>query len=151
MDAEANLRLGIAELRRRYGDLDISAVYQNAAIGFDGADFLNLVVGLNSDAAPADFQQQIEAIHRLTGRELGAAKFSSRPLDIDLLLYGDRIIDDKIVRIPRADVLEHGFVLRPLAELAPDLLHPVTGWTMASHWESFDQQRHPLTQVSISF
>lgn len=149
VDPENNLRLGIAELRRRFGRLDISPIYRNAAVGFAGDDFLNLVVGLSCDNSPADIHSQIEEIHELVGRKRGGVKFSSRPLDIDLLLYGDRVIIEGPLRVPRPDILEYGFVLRPLAELAPDLVHPETGQTIAAHWQSFNQERHPLMPVSI--
>jgi 2-amino-4-hydroxy-6-hydroxymethyldihydropteridine diphosphokinase len=148
--AEENLRFGIAELANRFGELDLSAVYRNAAVGFEGADFLNLVVGVNSDLTPAEIHAEIETIHNLAGRERGAAKFSSRPLDIDLLLYGKQIIAEPPVHVPRADILEFGFVLRPLAELAPTLIHPETGQSMAMHWQQFDVGRHLMTPVSIS-
>ena len=148
--AEENLRFGIAELAKRLGELDVSAVYRNAAVGFEGADFLNLVVGLNSDRTPTEIHAEIEIIHNLVGRERGATKFSSRPLDIDLLLYGEQIIAEPPVHVPRSDILEFGFVLRPLAELAPKLIHPETGQSMAMHWQQFDAERHLLTPVSIS-
>jgi 2-amino-4-hydroxy-6-hydroxymethyldihydropteridine diphosphokinase len=77
-------------------------------------------------------------------------KFSSRPLDIDLLLYGEQVISEPPVHVPRSDVLEYGFVLRPLAELAPELVHPQTGQTLSSHWQQFDVGRHPLQLVEIS-
>jgi 2-amino-4-hydroxy-6-hydroxymethyldihydropteridine diphosphokinase len=150
VDTQKNLKLGISELRRRFGELQISSTYQNAAIGFKGADFLNLVVGLDSDMPPAEMHTEIEAIHDLAGRARGAVKFSSRPLDIDLLLYGEQVISEPPVHIPRSDVLEYGFVLRPLAELAPELVHPQTGQTLSSHWQQFDVGRHPLQLVEIS-
>ena len=129
--AEENLRFGIAELANRLGELNLSAVYRNAAVGFEGADFLNLVVGLSSDRTPAEIHAEIEIIHNLVGRERSATKFSSRPLDIDLLLYGEHIIAEPPVHVPRSDILEFGFVLRPLAELAPELIHPETGQSLS--------------------
>jgi 2-amino-4-hydroxy-6-hydroxymethyldihydropteridine diphosphokinase len=147
--AEENLRFGIAELANRFGELNLSAAYRNAAVGFEGEDFLNLVVGLSSDQTPVEIYAEIELIHNLAGRERGAAKFSSRPLDIDLLLYGEQIIAEPPVHVPRADILEYGFVLRPLSELAPNLIHPETGRSMAMHWQQFDAERHLLTPVSI--
>jgi 2-amino-4-hydroxy-6-hydroxymethyldihydropteridine diphosphokinase len=147
--AEENLRLGIAELTNRFGELNLSAVYRSAAVGFEGADFLNLVVGLSSDLTPAVIHAEIEIIHNLAGRERGAAKYSSRPLDIDLLLYGKQIIAEPPVHVPRSDILEFGFVLRPLAELAPNLMHPETGQSMAMHWQQFDAEGHLLTPVSL--
>jgi len=149
IDPEHNLHVGISELRERYGELLISAVYRSQAVGFDGDDFLNLVVRFESDASPAEICETIELIHNLTGRDRKSGKWESRPLDIDLLLYNDLVMDERSVRIPRDDVLEYSFVLRPLAELAPDLVHPVTGRTMLEHWQEFDAASHPLDVVGV--
>lgn len=148
IEPEENLRHGIRELRSRYGELQISDVYKSTAVGFSGADFLNLVVGFDTDASPASIHEHIEIIHHQVGRERGDSKFSSRPLDIDLLLY-DELITDTPVQLPRPDVLEYSFVLRPLSEIAPDLLHPQTGRTMAAHWQEYDAASHPLTLVRV--
>lgn len=147
LNAEDNLRMGVRELGRRYGDLAVSPVYRSRAVGFEGPDFLNLVVGCTTAAAPRNVQDEIEVIHRLAGRRRGEERFSSRALDIDLLLYDDLVIDEPPLRLPRSDVLEYSFVLRPLADLVPDLVHPVTGRTMAEHWAGFDQEAMPLTAV----
>ena len=150
IDPEDNLRNGIRELRNCYGGLEISDVYRSAAVGFEGPDFLNLVVGFDTDASPQEVVEHIEAIHNLAGRQRFADKFSSRPLDIDLLLYNDLIVTQHPLRLPRSDILEYSFVLRPLAELAPELRHPVTGLSMAEHWQEFDQASHPLTPVDVA-
>ena len=147
IDPERNLKLGIEELGRRFGQLEISGVYQSAAVGFEGPDFWNLVVGCTTTQSPAEVHDEIEIIHKMAGRHRGGDRFSSRPLDIDLLLYDDLVIDEPSVRLPRSDILEYGFVLRPLAELAPDLVHPVTGKTMAWHWKAFDKDALPLTAI----
>ena len=149
IDPERNLRMGVDELRRRFGDLELSATYRSKPVGFDGDDFLNLVVRLNADVSPEEIEAGIEAIHALAGRRRGEERFSSRPLDIDLLLYGDLVRESPRPCLPRADILEYSFVLRPLAELAPDVRHPQTGLTMQEHWEQFDQERHPLALVNV--
>ncbi|MDH3613665.1 MAG: 2-amino-4-hydroxy-6-hydroxymethyldihydropteridine diphosphokinase [Gammaproteobacteria bacterium] len=149
INAAENLQLGVTELRRRFGELELSDTYQSAAVGFEGDDFLNLVVGLQSNESPADIHQQIEAIHEMVGRQRRGPSFSSRPLDIDLLLYDDLILDEPPVRLPRADILEYSFVLRPIAELAPVLVHPVTRRTLSEHWQAFDKESHPLVPVSV--
>ena len=149
IDPEANLHIGISELRKHFGELQISAVYRNAAVGFVGDDFLNLVVGFESDLPPEAICAEIEAIHNLAGREPNRGKWESRPLDIDLLLYNDLVMEERPVRVPRSDLLEYGFVLRPMAELVPDLVHPVTGKTMLEHWQEFDQSSHPLEVVGV--
>ena len=149
IEPENNLGLAVRELRQRYGDIDVSAVYRSKAVGFDGDDFLNLVVRLWSEESALEICEYIEHLHKLSGRVRGAEKWASRPLDIDLLLYNDQIIDEPPVKVPRSDVLEYSFVLRPMAELAPDLVHPVTGRTMHEHWQEFDEQRHPLELVGV--
>jgi 2-amino-4-hydroxy-6-hydroxymethyldihydropteridine diphosphokinase len=146
---EHNLRLAIAELRRRYGELDISAVYRSAAVGFVGDDFLNLVVGMESESGPESICSEIELIHNLAGRDRGSDKWESRPLDIDLLLYNDLVEDVRPVRVPRDDILNYSFVLRPMAELAPGLKHPVTGKSMLQHWQEFDAESQPLKRVNV--
>lgn len=148
IDPDANLRIGVDELRRRFGELLLSDTYRSVAVGFEGADFLNLVVALDSSYSPSHIHEQIEVIHKMVGRVRGEVRFSSRPLDIDLLLYDDLILDEPPLCLPRSDILEYSFVLRPMAELAPSLVHPVTGRTMAEHWQEFDKNRQPLTRVS---
>ena len=146
---EENLSLAIRELKQRYGELTISTVYRSAALGFEGGDFLNLVVRLRSEESPEEICDEIERLHNLSGRIRGSKKWESRPLDVDLLLYDDLIRSERQVRVPRSDVLEYSFVLRPMAELAPDLVHPVTGKTMLTHWQEFDSDRHPLEPVGV--
>ena len=149
IDSQYHLRLGIRELRLYFGDLELSKIYRNAALGFNGADFLNMVVGLETDDSPEQIQGEIAAIHQRIGRRPVTAKYSSRPLDIDLLLYEDRIYDEPGLQLPRRDVLEYSFVLQPLAELAPSLVHPVTGKSIASQWAEYDKDSHPLTPVDV--
>lgn len=147
VDPQANLELAIRELGRGYGELRLSTVYRSAAVGFEGPDFLNLVAGLESDESPTDIHSEIERIHGLAGRVRGAERYSSRPLDIDLLLYDDLILEHPRFHLPRSDVLDYAFVLRPLAEIAPQLIHPRSGRTIAEHWAEFDAESQPLEVV----
>lgn len=145
IEPEKNLRLAIDELQDRFGSVVTSPVYRSAAVGFDGPEFLNLVVQVNVDVAAAAIHTQLEDIHALAGRARGCEKYLSRRLDIDLLLYGEECINEPPVRVPRKDILEYAFVLRPLSDLAPQWRHPVTGRTFAEHWQAFDQHSQPLT------
>lgn len=149
VDAENNLRLGIHELRSRYGELDVSPVYRSRAVGFDGDDFLNLVVALETGDTPDEIHGEIERIHGLAGRERGEERYASRTLDVDLLLYDDMVCSRPALRLPRPDVLDYAFVLKPLADLAPDLLHPETGRSIGEHWRAFDAGSQPLEPVSL--
>jgi len=149
IDPEHNLHLGIRELRDRFGELQLSAVYRSVAVGFEGDDFLNLVAGFESDEPPVVICEHIELIHNLVGRDRDSGKWESRQLDIDLLLYNDLVMDEQPVRVPREDVLKYSFVLRPMAEIAPDRVHPVTGKTMLEHWQEFDAASQPLEVVGV--
>lgn len=149
VDANRNLALGIRELQNAYGELRVSPVYRSAPVGFDGDDFLNLVVELQATESPQEIHERIERIHDLAGRVRSSHAYISRTLDIDLLLYDDLVLTDGTLRIPRTDVLAYSFVLRPLAELAPELRHPVTGKTLREHWELFDRHCHPLEPVDV--
>lgn len=148
---EENLRLAIQELGNRYGALDLSPVYRSASVGFDGDDFLNLVVRFESDVSVHSICTEIELIHNLAGRQRGSDKWESRPLDIDVLLYNDLILDEKPVRVPRDDILRYSFVLRPIAELAPLHVHPVTGRTLLEHWQEYDAASHPLEEIDVNW
>jgi len=146
-----HIDLALRELGRRFGHLDVSPVYRNQAIGFDGADFLNLVVGLNTSKSVHDIRLEIEAIHELAKRSRQGGKLVSRTLDIDLLLYAQLVTAGPPLKLPRVDVLKYAFALRPLADIAPDECHPETGLTFAEHWKAMDQDEHPLTLVQVGF
>ena len=146
-EPERHLRLGVEELARRFELLTVSRVYENRAVGFAGDDFLNAVASIASDQPVADIAAALDDIHGMAGRVRGDSAFVSRTLDIDLLTYGDEVIPEW--RIPRSDVLEYSFVLRPLAEIAPEFRHPVTGKTMAEHWDEFDHEGHLLVENSL--
>ena len=139
-----NLRLGVAVLAEAFGPARLSSVYRGKAVGFEGDDFLNLVLTFPTEASVERLLKVIEAAHERAGRRRQPDGMGSRTLDLDLLLYGSRI--DPEGRLPREDVLRYSFVLQPLAELAPELVHPGTGKTMAEHWASF-QVDDPLTQL----
>lgn len=149
VEPETNLKLAVAELRRRYGEVGLSPVYRCPAVGFEGDDFLNLVARIETDDSPQAINVAIEEIHTAAGRVRGSEKFSARSLDIDLLLYGDLVDKSRAVRVPRADVLDYAFVLLPLADLAPELTHPETGLTMARHWREFDAAGESMTPVEL--
>ena len=150
IDREANIRSGLGALTARFPGMRLSPVYESEAVGFDGEAFLNLVAAIETDLSVgqlADLLREIEAAH---GRVRGEKKFASRTLDIDILTYGDRtgVIDG--VELPRDEILKHAFVLKPLADLAPDDRHPQTGRTYADIWRDFDKGKQSLWQVELT-
>lgn len=149
VEPQRHLRMGIRELSRRFGHLELSNVYRSKSVGFEGEDFLNLVVGLDADCSPEDMHLAIEEMHVMANRQRRETRYSPRTLDVDLLLHGDLIIKDGPVRIPRSDILKYSFVLSPLAEIAPNLRHPETGRLISEHWAEFDKDKHPLFPAGI--
>lgn len=149
VEPQRHLRLGIRELSRRFGNLELSNVYRSGSVGFDGEDFLNLVVGLEADCSPEDIHRAIEEMHVMANRQRRETRYSPRTLDVDILMYGDLVISDGPIRIPRSDILKYSFVLGPLAEIAPNLQHPETGKSIAEHWAEFDKDNHPIILTGI--
>ena len=149
VEPEHHLRLACQALRERFGPLRISSVYRNPPVGFEGEPFLNLVIGFHTSDSAAAIVEELERLHSSAGRMRSSNPFGPRSLDLDLLLYGEQIIDSPPIRVPRSDIEEYSFVLGPLAEIAPDLRHPIDGRTMAELWASFDQSNHPLERTDI--
>ena len=144
-----NLRLGVAALEERVGALRLSPVYRNPAVGFDGPDFYNLAAAFDTSLAPNELVDIFEDIHRQAGRGRGGERNVSRTLDIDLLLYGDRVQDEP--QLPRDDVLDYAFVLKPLVDIVPDLKHPVSGRRLVEHWREMaaTNEAPPLTRIDL--
>lgn len=144
-----HLRLAIRELRRRFVAVQTSSAWRNAPVGFDGEDFLNLVARAETDLQPADVVDALEEIHVIAGRRHREG-FGARELDIDLLLY-DRLVLERTgdIELPRRDVLVYDFVLRPLSELAPDYVHPLTGRRLADHWAEFAPAERHMQRESL--
>ncbi len=136
IEPEQNVRAAIAALRDKYGELCVSTVYRTEAVGFAGRPFLNLVAGFDTTEPPAEVLACLRATEDARGRERRTAKFSSRTLDLDLLLYGDVCGEVAGKRLPHPDVLAYPFVLGPLAELAPAQRHPVDGRSFAELWRA---------------
>jgi len=149
IERETNIRAAIRALRRRFGTLRLSRVYENRPIGFEGNDFLNLVAGFDSDEPPEAVAAALHDIEQRQGRLRGPTRFAPRTIDLDLLLYDDLVRDDEALRLPRDEIREYACVLGPLAELAPDERHPETGETFAQMWARFPQSRQPLTAVAL--
>jgi 2-amino-4-hydroxy-6-hydroxymethyldihydropteridine diphosphokinase len=141
IEPEVELRSGVEALRTEFGELQVSSVYRSAALGFDGDDFLNVVVRFQTLLAPDAVEARLDTIENSGGRGRNGGRFAPRALDCDLLMYGARI--DARCRLPRDDVLHYPFVLGPLAEITPRLRHPLDGITIEEHWE----QRRAAAQL----
>ena len=131
---ERYLRAAIDALRARFGHVAVSPVYRTAAVGFDGPPFLNAAAIIDSDLEPQALNDWLHALEDRHGRDRAGPRYSDRTLDIDIVLFDDRVLEgDGHLRLPRPE-LRHAFVLRPLADIAPDVLVPGTGRTVAQLW-----------------
>ena len=145
IDAERHLANAVEALQDRVGAVELSSTYRNPAVDFAGDDFLNLVLRLQSEAGPRALKDILNGIERRAGRVRAGLGPGPRILDLDLLLYGSLI--EAPLKLPHADVLKYSFVLCPLAELAPSLVHPVTGITVAESWQEMARTNPPLTNL----
>jgi 2-amino-4-hydroxy-6-hydroxymethyldihydropteridine diphosphokinase len=145
---EANLGSAIAALRARFGRLLLSQVYRTTAVGFDGAEFLNAAAVVETDLDPVALADWLHALEDAHGRDRAAPRFGDRTLDIDLVLYDDVVLSGPgHLRIPR-DELRRAFVLRPLAEIAPEVVEPVSGRTLAQLWANSPERGTPMIAVA---
>ena len=136
VNAENNIRAGISALGETFSDVSLSPAYASTAVGFEGDDFINLVARVETDLQPTELREYLRNLEDRYGRRRDVPKFSDRSLDIDILLYGDLVLLSPILEIPRAEILKFAHVLKPLADLDPDLLHPSELRCLAEIWKS---------------
>lgn len=150
INREVNIRSAVAELRRRFGALRVSTVYESKPIGFEGRRFYNLVVGFDTDEEVHEVARTLRAIEVRHGRMRDTPRFSSRTLDLDLLFYDDLVLNEAHgLELPRREITRYAFVLRPLAELAGGRRHPVDGRSFGELWGNFDKAEQPLRPVTF--
>lgn len=151
IDAENNIRLAVDALQQHYGKLILSSVYESEAVGFEGDNFLNLVAGLNTDEDVHTVADTLRKIEDENGRDRSGPRFSARTVDLDLLLYDDLVIHEDNLQLPRDEITKNAFVLLPLEEIAPQLIHPLSGNTMCDHWLNFDKESQKLWPIEFKF
>lgn len=146
---EGNIRGAIRGLRACYGPLTLSKVYESETVGFSGEPFFNLVAAFETGDPPETVRRRLREIESAHGRTRGLSRFSPRSLDLDLLLYGEMIKHEAEINVPRSEIVEYAFVLRPLAEIAPDMHHPESDKTYEQLWREFGDRSQALHPVKI--
>lgn len=151
IERECHTRAGVNALRECFGKLELSSVYESEAVGFDGDAFYNMVIACEVDEEVHSVNRKLRDIEDANGRERTGPKFSSRTLDLDLLLYDDLILNENGLKLPREEILHNAFVLWPLAEIAPQRVHPEVGKSYAELWQAFDRSRENLKPIHFNF
>ena len=145
---EQHLRSAIAALRARFGAIVLSPVYRVPAVGFDGPDFLNAAAIVDTDLDPFALTQWLHGLERDHGRMRGTVKFSDRTLDVDLVYFDDLVIETPELQLPRPE-LRHAFVLRPLADIAPEFVDPVRNATLRALWNAHPERDAPFDTIAL--
>jgi len=151
IDAECNIRSGVRALRDAFGEIRLSPIYRSRAVGFAGDDFINLVAAVDTRMTPFELRDWLRRLEDHHGRLRDVPKFSDRVLDIDILLYGDTVVDEPDLQLPRPEIFRFAHVLKPLADLAPDLELPGDGRTLARIWVDSGLDETPLVPLDPAF
>lgn len=149
INREHSIRAGIKALRHRYGQLILSSVFESESVGFQGENFYNLVAGFDIRESAQSIAHALHEIEQACGRKRNSFRFSSRVLDLDLLLYDALVINEQGLQVPRQDILEYAFVLQPLAEIAPQGRHPIINKSYADLWAAFGSPAERLWPIDL--
>lgn len=147
IEKEIHIPASLQALETHFGELVLSSIYESEPVGFSGEVFHNLIVRFESNLDVKTVAKQLRQIELDNGRTRESQKFSSRTLDLDLILYGDLIISDGRLQIPRDEIERYAFVLEPLAEIAPLEPHPLSGISYGQLWENFDKSHLKQTKI----
>ncbi|SMF01625.1 2-amino-4-hydroxy-6-hydroxymethyldihydropteridinediphosphokinase [Alteromonadaceae bacterium Bs31] len=146
---EVHIRSCMRVLESEFGRLDVSPVYESESVGFDGENFFNLVVSIETSLGVASLSSKLREIENTHGRDRSSPKFSARTLDIDILTYGEKYGMLDGVELPRAEILKNAFVLKPLADLRPDCYYPGSANSYKLLWDSFSDKSQKLWLADI--
>ena len=143
-----NIRLAIKALEQYFSNIVLSSLFESPSEGFNGNDFYNVGVNITTAKTSNEVVDILHDIENSLGRDRSLPKFSSRIIDLDLVLYGGII--DETLNVPRKDILKYAFVLAPLAELNPEVIHPLEGSSYQNLWKIFQsKQDYNLRQYNV--
>ncbi len=139
IDRDFHIRATIDALTEHFAEVRLSYIYESEAAGFAGPPFYNLVAWIETTMSLAALQQWCKTVEQGLGRVVSAERFSSKTIDIDILLYDDLVAEATATtpKLPRGELLTSAFVLAPMAELVPYMAHPQSGKNYRQHWLEF--------------
>lgn len=149
IDPLRHLQAALASLERSYAPLKISPAYRNKAVGFEGEDFVNLVVGFSTNDSLERVRTRLQDIETDCGRPRDAPKWAPRSMDLDILLYGTEVRNEPGMIVPRPDLVKRPYMLKPMSDIAPEVLHPTQQRTMSELWHAFEGKDHAMTVVKL--
>lgn len=149
IDRENNIRQAIESLRNIFSEVMLSPVYESEAVGFDGDNFYNLIARVETDLSLTRLSKALKQVEDVLGRDRSAARFSSRSMDIDIVMYGEACGIYEQIELPRPELYYNAFVLMPMADLAPSLRDPKSGQTMSSLLENLETGQR-LWQINLN-
>ena len=149
-DPERHIVLAIGWLQNTFIDAAFSPFYRSRSVGFRGADFINLVARIETHAPLLDLKELLNAFEDSHGRRRDVPKFSDRTLDIDILLYDEIQLESPDLTLPRPETFRFAHVLKPLADLAPEIEIPGADKTAGELWDAFPAPDDTLVRVNLA-
>lgn len=149
VEPEKYLCRALQALEGAFSPLRISPAYRNKAVGFEGEDFINLVVGFSTPLPVTELRRRLQEVETLCDRPGTAPKWAPRTMDLDILLYGTTVSDEPGLILPRPDLVKRPYMLKPMADIAPDVRHPLLNKTMVELWQAFDAGGHRMVEVGL--
>lgn len=150
-DAERLLAEAERGIERMAGGIKArSEIYRTPSWGFVSDDFLNRAFVVETPLGAEELLDAVQAVERAAGRdrqaeaqerEVTGQRYASRPMDIDIIFYGDEVIDTPRLRVPHPLLAERMFVLRPLNEITPGKVHPLTGATVREMYLALENEK----------
>ncbi|GAC23164.1 MAG: 2-amino-4-hydroxy-6-hydroxymethyldihydropteridine diphosphokinase [Alteromonadaceae bacterium] len=150
INREQHISAGLDAMYAAFGELTLSSVYESKSVGFDGNNFYNLVVQADTHLPINEVVEHLKKIETENLRTRESKKFAPRTLDLDLLTYDDVIIQTPM-ELPRPEILYNAFVLQPLAEIAPEVEHPLANKSYFSLWQQYDKSQQQLWPIKFTW
>jgi len=138
-------------LEKRFKTLNISNYYDCEPVGFQGDNFLNLVVTFQCSLSVGDLAVFLRSIEDANDRNRAGKKFGSRTLDIDILTFGDLVGVIDGVELPRGEITENAFVLGPLVDVMANDIHPITQLSYQQMWDNYDKTKQSIITIDFKY